>query len=115
MLYLNLYRRGKLHSIACGCSMSFHTDLGYWGIDQLLLDACCAIRHYPEMETRRKEYETSKKHLAREEHKRIEIDFGDSLVGRYRASLWNCTEYPDSSMMARVRSTKQITIEVDLT
>ena len=95
--------------------MNFHTDLEYWGIDKLLLDACCAIRHYPEMETRRKEYEASKKHLEREERKRTEIDFGDSLVGRYRGRLWNCTEYPDSSMMARVRIRKQINIEGNLT
>ena len=103
MLYSNLYRRGKLHSIACSCSMTFHTDLEYWGIDKLLLDACCAIRHYPEMETRRKEYEASKKHLDREELKRVETDFGDSWVARCRSRMWNLTEYPDSSVVARVR------------
>ena len=62
---LDLYRRGKLHSVSCVCSTTFHTDLEYWGIDKLLLDACCAMRHYPEMEMRRREYEASKKHLER--------------------------------------------------
>ena len=103
MLFSNLYRRGKLHSITCVCSMTFHTDLEYWGIDKLLLDACCAIRHYPEMETRKKEYETSKKHLEREERKRIENDFGSSMLGRIRGFLWKSTEYPESSLAARVR------------
>ena len=103
MLLSNLYRRGKLHSITCVCSMTFHTDLEYWGIDKLLLDACCAIRHYPEMELRKKEYETSKKHLQREERKRIENDFGFSTMGRIRGFLWKSTEYPESSLTARVR------------
>mgnify|MGYP001462250007 CR=1 FL=1 len=79
-----------------------HTDLEYWGIDKLLLDACCAIRHYPEMEIRRREYEASKKNFEREERRRIGADFGDSSFARYRAMVWNSMEYPESSIPARV-------------
>lgn len=82
--------------------MTFHTDLEYWGIDKLLLDACCAIRHYPEMETRRKEYECSKRDLEREESRRREEDFGESWIGRCRKTIWNFTEYPETSISARV-------------
>ena len=102
ILLLDFYRRGKLHSISCVCSMTFHTDLEYWGIDKLLLDACCAIRHYPEMEIRRREYEASKKHLDREERRTIGTNFGDSTFARYRTMVWNSMEYPESSIPARV-------------
>ena len=103
ILLLDFYRRGKLHSVSCVCSMTFHTDLEYWGIDKLLLDACCAIRHYPEMEIRRREYEASKKNLDREERRRIVTNFGDSSFARYRTIVWNSIEYPESSIPARVR------------
>ena len=102
ILLSDFYRRGKLHSVSCVCSMTFHTDLEYWGIDKLLLDACCAIRHYPEMEIRRREYEASKKNFDREERRRIGADFGDSSFARYRAMVWNSMEYPESSIPARV-------------
>ena len=102
ILLLDFYRRGKLHSVSCVCSMTFHTDLEYWGIDKLLLDACCAIRHYPEMEIRRREYEASKKNLDREECRRIGTEFGDSSFARYRAIVWNSMECPESSIPARV-------------
>ena len=101
-VFLHLYRRGKLHSTTCVCSMTVNTDLQYWGIDELLLNDCCAIRHYPEMETRKKEYETRKKHLEREERKRIENDFGSSKIGRVKGFIWKSTEYPESSLTARV-------------
>ena len=83
--------------------MTFHTDLEYWGIDKLLLDACCAIRHYPEMETRQREYEASRQNLEREECKQFEKDSSEFWFGRYRAFLWSMTEHPDSSLAARVR------------
>ena len=82
--------------------MTFHTDLEYWGIDKLLLDVCCSIWHYPDMETRRKEYESSKKHLELEECKRIENDFGESLIGCCRTVIYNLLESPESSVAARV-------------
>ena len=102
MLVANLYRRGNLHSITCVCSMTVHKDLEYWGIDSLLLNDCCAVRHYPEIRTRNKEYEASKKHLEREERKRRENDFGSSKIGRVKGFIWKSTEYPESSLTARV-------------
>ena len=83
--------------------MTFHTDLEYWGIDKLLLDGCCAVRHYPEMETRRREYEASSKNLEREEYQQSKKDSSEFWFGRYRAFLWSITEHPDSSLAARVR------------
>ena len=83
--------------------MTFHTDLEYWGIDKLLLDGCCAVRHYPEMETRRREYEASRTNLEREKCKQFEKDSCKFRLGRYRAFLWSITEHPESSLPARVR------------
>ena len=82
--------------------MTFDTDLEYWGIDKLLLNACCEIRHYPEMEARQREYERSMKIRAKEEKRRAEENFGQSYIARCRKVIWNLTEYPDSSTAARV-------------
>ena len=82
--------------------MTFHTDLKYWGIDKLFLDACCALKHYPEMETRRKEYERSKQNLQREAKRREDENFGESSIARCRKFIWNLIEYPETSAAARV-------------
>ena len=35
--------------------MHIHEDLEYWGIDKNLMDACCALTHYPELSHSQKE------------------------------------------------------------
>ena len=105
LLVLHLYRSGTLHGISHVCSMTLRADLKYWGIDKLLLSSCCAVKHYPEIETMRKEYKNSKKVLEREELKRTEENFGVSWIARCRTVIWNLTEYPETSMAARVMYT----------
>ena len=40
-----------------------------------------------------------------EEEEKIarEEDFGDTLLGRFRTSLWHLTEYPERTKAAKVR------------
>ena len=82
--------------------MRVHEDLEYWGIDKNLMDACCALIHYPELELSQKESireKDSRVLAAQIEH---EENFGQSFIGKCRSSLWNLTEYPEGSVVAKV-------------
>ena len=63
----------------------------------------CAIKYYPEMQRRQNEYERTKRNLKREEKRTEEENFGETSVARCRKTVWNLTEYPESSFAARVR------------
>ena len=101
---LDLYRHTRLHAANHICCTIFHGDLKYWGIDELLLDPCCALRHYPEMEQTKKEIARAIKIEIEEKERSLYEDFGDSWIGGIRSCIWNLTEYPESSIMARVSS-----------
>ena len=83
--------------------MHIHEDLEYWGIDKLLMDACCALTHYPELESSQKESKKYQNNKTLEALIAQEENFGLSKIGRCRSFLWNLTEYPECSQAARVR------------
>ena len=83
--------------------MHIHEDLEYWGIDKLLMDACCSIQHYPELESSQKESKKDQKNKKLQAQTAREENFGLSRIGRCRTFLWNLTEYPERSKAARVR------------
>ena len=83
--------------------MTIHTDLEYWGIDQQLLSTCCAVKQYPDMKTSQNECERIKRNIKREEKRTKEENFGETSIARCRKTVWNLTEYPESSFAARVR------------
>ena len=39
------------HLAAGGCALVLQKDLEYWGIDELMMEPCCALKYYPEIET----------------------------------------------------------------
>ena len=83
--------------------MHIHEDLEYWGIDKNLMDACCALRHYPELERSEKEAKKGRENRLLAARTAREEDFGLSKIGRCRTFLWNLTKYPERSLAARVR------------
>lgn len=100
---LDAYRTGHLHLNSYNCAVITKEDLSYWGIDELLVEPCCAVRYYPEIEICQNELdmEEDEKRKALEREK-LE-DFGPSLLGRTRKYLWNLFEYPQTSRGAQVR------------
>jgi len=78
-------------------------DLEYWGIDELLLEPCCALKYYPEIELCFKEVEGEEQSRMKQAERKANEDFGHSRVGRARKWLWNLTEYPETSLAAQVR------------
>ena len=103
---LDLYRNTKLHATIPVCCTNFHGDLKYWGIDELLLDPCCALKHYPEMEQSKKEFNRELKMKKEEEQRKLYEDFGSSWISGARAYLWNLTEHPETSLVGRVSDKK---------
>jgi len=101
---LDTYRTGNLHLNANICAIMTRDDMDYWGIDILLVEPCCAVKYYPEIEICVKEIDMEVNEKQDEiEREKIE-DFGPSLHGRIRKQLWNLFEYPSTSKGAQVNS-----------
>lgn len=84
--------------------MHIHEDLEFWGIDKNLMDACCALTHYPELEYSQKESTRDKMSRISEGKRAKEEDFGETWIGKTRSFLWNLTEYPERNLFARVNT-----------
>ena len=133
---LNFYRTDKFHVTGRGCALvlqkgkwfdlmitkhklicfelilfkswMFLLYLEYWGIDQFLLEPCCALKYFPQLETSQNEKEEDlqikKKMLELYE----EEDFGSSNIGRLRSWVWSTLEYPWTSRVGWKLSLKKI-------
>ena len=99
---LDAYRSGHLHLNANNCAVMTRDDMGYWGLDELTVEPCCAVKFYPEIEVCIKEITMEETEKQREIERESLEDFGDSFVGRYRKILWNLFEYPSTSTAAKV-------------
>lgn len=84
------------------CALVTKKELEYWGIDELLLEPCCALKYYPEIELCVKEIEGEEESRRKQQQRKLEEDFGRSRVGRIRKYMWNLTEYPETSKGAQV-------------
>ena len=87
--------------------MHIHEDLEYWGINGNLMDACCLLKHYPELKDSQDESKRDQKCKEKEARKALEENFGASYLARYRKFLWCLTEYPERSKAARVRNSME--------
>ena len=81
--------------------MVMQRDLDYWGIDELLIESCCSLKYFPQLEicTNEKLGDIQAKRAAEENLERE--NFGDSKMGRFRSWLWDTIEYPWTSNIAQ--------------
>ena len=94
----------KLHFQATNCAYTTREDIAYWGIDELLVEPCCAVKYYSDIEICIKELDTEEEEKQREiEREKIE-DFGPTWYGKLRKKLWDLFEYPQTSKGAKVCS-----------
>ena len=99
---LDAYRIGSLHLNAENCAVITRDDLSYWGIDELLIEPCCAVKYYPEIEICQNEIDMEEDEKRKTiEREKLE-DFGPSFHGKLRKQLWNLFEYPHTSKWAQV-------------
>ena len=88
----------------------FQKDLEYWQIDELILEPCCALKYYPEIELCVKEQKGEQEAKAKESQRLADENFGNSKWGKIRTLLWNVMEYPETSRTAQVSHTSTIHI-----
>ena len=43
-------RNGNFHVSENGCALVLQKDLEYWVIDELIMEACCALKYFPQIE-----------------------------------------------------------------
>ncbi len=99
---LDAYRTGHLHLNANNCAVITRDDLNYWGIDELLIEPCCAVRYYPEIEICQNELDMEEDEKRKEVEREKLEDFGPSCPGKTRKKLWDLFEYPQTSRGAQV-------------
>jgi len=89
------------HLTSTGCALVLQKDMEYWGIDELMMEPCCALKYYPEIETCVNEKQGDLKEKQREKELAEEENFGNSTFGQIRTWLWNVMEYPWTSKIAQ--------------
>jgi len=110
---LDVYRLGRLHLNSSGqCAARLRAELSYWGIDTLLLDPCCALKYYPAIEACDKEISGQQLSEQRYLQRLEEEEFGDSRLSKVRKYLWNLTEYPETSLAARICAFTSMTVVI---
>merc|ERR1712062_496310 len=103
---LDIYRTGVLRLNTDLCALVLQKDLEYWQIDELILEPCCALKYYPEIEICVKE-QKGEQEAKRKEAQRLEDEnFGQHIIGKIGTYLWNLTEYPETSKAAQVSRLK---------
>ncbi|RNA00607.1 potassium voltage-gated channel subfamily B member 2-like [Brachionus plicatilis] len=95
---LNFYRTGKLHLVEDMCILSFHEELAYWGVDECFLELCCHLRYHQRKDT---VLEEIRKEEEMEGEKATEEKFSQCFP-KFRKSLWDLMENPQSSTTARI-------------
>ena len=64
--------------------MVMRRDFLYWGLDELTLEPCCALKFYPQIEICNAQIEGDIAEKIKEEALRKEENFGDTKVGKIR-------------------------------
>ncbi len=79
--------QGKLHFTERSCALVLKHDFDYWGVDEMMLEPCCALKYYPEMEVCSKEQEGERR-AKRRMQVRTKRDFPPKLYfGCFRSFL----------------------------
>ena len=81
---LEMYRSGKFHIPDNGkaCAMVLRREFHYWGLEELNLEACCALKFYPQVEVCNTQLEGEVAEKVKEEEEMKAEEFGDSKVAQ---------------------------------
>ena len=89
--------------MACtsGCALVLQKEIEFWQLDEFLMEPCCAIKYFPEIDLCMGEKDGEEASRQRELEAAAEEDFGNTFVGSCRSYLWNLLEYPWTSRAAQ--------------
>ena len=85
------------------CPLITKNDLEYWGFEKLLLESCCTLKYFSEIDQCAKEMEDEK--MADEKIK--ERRAAEDRSGKIQKYLWNLVENPETSKPAQVCSSSK--------
>ena len=69
---------------ARACAMVMRRDFLYWGLEELNLEACCALKFYPQVEICNTQIEGDNAEKLKEEAEKKAEDFGNSRLAKIR-------------------------------
>ena len=98
---LDMYRTGRFHMSEKGCALVQQKDIQYWGVDDLTMEPCCALKYFSEVHTCQNEKEGDIAAKIQETELAELEDFGKSCKGQLRSWIWNTLEYPWTSTLAQ--------------
>ena len=100
---LDMYRTGNFHFPEGGrsCAFVMRRDFEYWGLDELDMEACCALKYYPEIEVCRLQKEGDEMQNMKEQKAAALADFGPGRIAKIRTWMWETFEKPWSSNFAK--------------
>ena len=54
------------HIVETGCALVLQRDLEYWSIDELVMEPCCALKYYPQIDVcqERNHLKTTKENIS---------------------------------------------------
>ena len=81
--------------------MVMQRDFEYWGIDELLIESCCSLKYFPQLDVCQNEKIGDEEAKRKVEEKLKREDFGNSKLGRLRSWMWETIEYPWTSSVAQ--------------
>ena len=98
---LDIYRFEELHLCGENCALVIKEDLDFWGLDEMYLEPCCALKFYPQIVNCQTEVEEENVKRKEERKRMQDEDFGTHFVGRWRTRFWNFLKYPETSRPAQ--------------
>ena len=64
-------------------------DLQYWGVDDMSMEPCCALKYFPELDVCQSEKDGDLDAKKRAMEQAEEEDFGNTKCGQWRAWVWS--------------------------
>ena len=87
-----MYRTGQFHipEGSKSCAFVMRREFEFWGLDELDMEACCALKYYPEIDVCRvqKEKEIAENQKVKFEAEEMEYIFGRGKLAKIRWTIW---------------------------